>query len=149
MTQRILVTGGAGFIGSHVVDKLLDAGQHPVIIDMVESQPHDDTIEAYVGELCNLDALTDAMLGCDVVMHLVAVADVSQVVLDPIFAEAVNARGTLTCRTPRGRGSAGRIRIDDLGLRRLGRRGRRGCEPAVAQAPLHGDEDRREHRAWP
>jgi UDP-glucose 4-epimerase len=94
MTQRILVTGGAGFIGSHVVDKLLDAGHRPAIFDMVVS-PFHDAIDTYLGEVSDLAALTDAMRGCDTVMHLAAVADVSEVVLDPVFAEAVNASGTL------------------------------------------------------
>jgi len=95
MRQRILVTGGAGFIGSHVVDKLSQAGHHPCIFDMVASPFHDETLDTYVGELSDLAALTDAMRGCDTVMHLAAVADVSQVALDPVFAEDVNARGTL------------------------------------------------------
>jgi UDP-glucose 4-epimerase len=95
MTQRILVTGGSGFIGSHVVDKLTDAGYQACIFDMVVSPFHGDAIDTYVGELSDLDALTDAMRGCGAVMHLAAVADVSQVALDPVFAEQVNARGTL------------------------------------------------------
>jgi UDP-glucose 4-epimerase len=95
MRQRILVTGGAGFIGSHVVDKLQAAGHQPCIFDMVVSPFHDATLDTYVGELGDLAALTDAMRGCDAVMHLAAVADVSQVALDPVFAEQVNARGTL------------------------------------------------------
>jgi len=95
MPQRVLVTGGAGFIGSHVVDKLAEAGHQPCIFDMVVSPFHDETLDTYVGELRDLAALTDAMRGCDSVMHLAAVADVSQVALDPVFAEDVNARGTL------------------------------------------------------
>jgi UDP-glucose 4-epimerase len=95
MTSRILVTGGSGFIGSHVVDKLLAAGHQPCIFDMVVSPFHDESVDTYLGELSDRAALTDAMRGCDAVMHLAAVADVSQVVLDPVFAEAVNARGTL------------------------------------------------------
>jgi UDP-glucose 4-epimerase len=62
---------------------------------MVVSPFHDATLDTYVGELGDLAALTDAMRGCDAVMHLAAVADVSQVALDPVFAEQVNARGTL------------------------------------------------------
>jgi len=93
--QRILVTGGSGFIGSHVVDKLIAAGHQPCIFDMVVSPFHDDSVDTYVGELSDLPALTDAMRDCDTVMHLAAVADVSQVALDPVFAEQVNARGTL------------------------------------------------------
>jgi UDP-glucose 4-epimerase len=93
---RVLVTGGAGFIGSHVVDKLSAAGLTPRIFDMVPSPVHEPgTIETYLGDLSDTDALTDALDGCSAVLHLAAVADVDQVVLDPPFAEAVNAHGTL------------------------------------------------------
>jgi UDP-glucose 4-epimerase len=94
--QTILVTGGAGFIGSHVVDALAEAGCVPRIFDMVPSPFHPaGTVETYLGELGDRDALADAMSGCDAVMHLAAVADVSQVSLDPVWAEEVNSRGTL------------------------------------------------------
>jgi UDP-glucose 4-epimerase len=92
----ILVTGGAGFIGSHVVDALTNAGYRPRIFDMVASpfHPH-GAVDIYIGELGDREALADAMSGCDAVMHLAAVADVNQVTLDPVWAEQVNARGTI------------------------------------------------------
>ena len=40
--MKVLVTGGSGFIGSHVVDKLADAGHDPVIYDRIPSRWHDD-----------------------------------------------------------------------------------------------------------
>lgn len=57
MRQRILVTGGSSFIGSHVVDKLSGAGHQPCIFDMVLSPFHDETIDTYVGERSDLQAL--------------------------------------------------------------------------------------------
>jgi UDP-glucose 4-epimerase len=93
---RVLVTGGAGFIGSHVVDKLIAAGHRPRIFDMVPSPYHaPGEVDTYIGELGDRAALADAMTGCQAVMHLAAVADVNQVALDPVFAEEVNSRGTL------------------------------------------------------
>jgi len=93
---RVLVTGGAGFIGSHVVDKLVAAGHRPRIFDMVPSPYHaPGEVDTYIGDLTDRDALADAMTGCQAVMHLAAVADVNQVALDPVFAEEVNSRGTL------------------------------------------------------
>lgn len=94
--KKVLVTGGSGFIGSHVVDKLAAAGVEPRIFDMVQSPFHPEgTVDTYIGELGDLEALTAAMKGCDAVLHLAAVADVGQVALDPVFAEQVNSKGTL------------------------------------------------------
>jgi UDP-glucose 4-epimerase len=92
----VLVTGGAGFIGSHVVDALMASGSTPRIFDMVPSPFHaEGSVDTRLGELSDRDALADAMQGCDAVMHLAAVADVNQVTLDPVWAEEVNSRGTL------------------------------------------------------
>jgi UDP-glucose 4-epimerase len=96
MTARILVTGGAGFIGSHVVDALLGAGYEPRIFDMVPSPHHaPGSVEMRLGDLRDQDALAVAMRGCDAVLHLGAISDVGQVALDPLFAERVNAGATL------------------------------------------------------
>jgi UDP-glucose 4-epimerase len=93
---KVLVTGGAGFIGSHVVDKLLDAGHEPRIFDMVPSPHHaPGTVETVIGDLTDRAAVALAASGCDAILHLAAVADVNEVTLDPVFAEEVNARGTV------------------------------------------------------
>lgn len=63
---------------------------------MVASPYHaPEAVDVYLGDLGDPIALADAMAGCDAVLHLAAVADVSQVALDPVFAEDVNSRGTL------------------------------------------------------
>jgi UDP-glucose 4-epimerase len=93
--MRVLVTGGAGFIGSHVVDKLVDRGIEPRIFDVVVSPHHaPGEIDTYLGDLTDLDAIKDATKGCDAVIHLGAIADVNHVAADPGFAELVNSRGT-------------------------------------------------------
>jgi UDP-glucose 4-epimerase len=93
---RTLVTGGSGFIGSHVVDALIAAGRTPRIFDMVPSEFHAASeVDTYLGDLGDRDALIDALAGCDAVLHLAAVADVNEVLLDPGWAETVNVRGTL------------------------------------------------------
>jgi UDP-glucose 4-epimerase len=93
--MRVLVTGGAGFIGSHVVDRLIDRGITPRIFD-VQPSPHHapGSVDTYLGDLTDLDAITDATHGCDAVIHLAAIADVNHVAADPGFAELVNSRGT-------------------------------------------------------
>ena len=92
--MKVLVTGGSGFIGSHVVDQLVEAGHKPVIYDRLPS-PFRDDIQTELGELSDLTMLELAMSGCDAVMHLAAAADVNEVAKMPVESEAANARGTL------------------------------------------------------
>jgi UDP-glucose 4-epimerase len=93
---RVLVTGGAGFIGSHVVDKLIAAGHEPRIVDLVAT-PYQaaGAVESVVGDLVDPETATAAVSGCDAVMHLAAMADVNQVAADPVGTDRVNVRGTL------------------------------------------------------
>jgi UDP-glucose 4-epimerase len=90
---KVLVTGGAGFIGSHVVDAVTRAGHDVRIFDLVRS-PYRTDVEAVTGDLGDVDALRTAADGCECVMHLAAVSDVNDVVADPARAEAVNVQGT-------------------------------------------------------
>lgn len=93
--MKVLVTGGAGFIGSHVVDRLKASGFEPRIFDLVQSTHHDPAeVETVLGDLTDPLALARAMRGCSIVVHLAAVSDVNRVVADPDYAELVNARGT-------------------------------------------------------
>src|SRR4051812_12055912 len=92
--SRVLVTGGAGFIGSHVVDRLRAAGHEPRILDLRPSPFHDD-VDTAIGDIRRLDDVLRALRGCDAVCHLAAAADVNLVVQDPAAAEELNARGTL------------------------------------------------------
>ena len=94
--MRVLVTGGAGFIGSHVVDKLRAAGHEPRIFDLHPSPHHAaGEVDTYIGDLLCVDDLREAMADCDAVAHLAASADVGIVANEPVEAEALNARGTL------------------------------------------------------
>ena len=93
--MKVLVTGGAGFIGSHVVDKLRAAGHEPRILDLVPSRYHDD-VETVLGDMCDPVVVREALAGCDAVLHLAALADVDQVAKDPTLTDRVNTRGTQT-----------------------------------------------------
>ena len=89
----VLVTGGSGFIGSHVVDALLAAGFTARIYDVRPSVEHPELLVR--GDLSDLDRLTNAVRGSDAVIHLAAEADVNRVLADPVDAERRNAGGTL------------------------------------------------------
>ncbi|MFL5962977.1 MAG: NAD-dependent epimerase/dehydratase family protein [Gaiellaceae bacterium] len=91
--MKVLVTGGAGFIGSHVVDKLRAAGHEPRILDLIPSRYHSD-VETVLGDLCDPAIVLPALAGSDAVLHLAAVADVDRVAKDPTLTDQVNTRGT-------------------------------------------------------
>ena len=93
--MRVLVTGGSGFIGSHVVDRLQARGHQPRIFDLRPS-PHHEGVETVLGDLCDPHAVRRALEGCDAVVHLAAIADVDEVKRDPVEADRVNVRGTHT-----------------------------------------------------
>ena len=92
--MKVLVTGGSGFIGSHVVDKLRDKGVGVRVFDMVLPVYRED-IEFYRGSLLDLDEMRMAITGVDAVFHLGAVADVEDVIQEPHYSEAINVRGTI------------------------------------------------------
>jgi UDP-glucose 4-epimerase len=95
-SRRVLVTGGSGFIGSHVVDALLREGHVPRIFDLRPSPFHSGGgVEVVLGDLTDQPALARAMKGCDAVVHLAAAADVAEVAADPVEAERRNSCGTL------------------------------------------------------
>jgi UDP-glucose 4-epimerase len=94
--STVLVTGGSGFIGSHVVDRLLAAGHEAVIFDLRPSEHHPrDEVPFVRGDVADVERLCDAMCGCDAVIHMAAAADVNAVEGAPLDAEERNARGTL------------------------------------------------------
>jgi UDP-glucose 4-epimerase len=107
---RVLVTGGGGFIGSHVVDKLIDGGHTPRIFDLSASPYHSPLeVETFTGSITDPANLDLAMRDCDTVIHLAAVADVAHVLADPVLAEEVNTRGTLNVLEAACRAKVGRV----------------------------------------
>jgi UDP-glucose 4-epimerase len=95
MSRRVLVTGGSGFIGSHVVDKLAAGGFEPVIFDVAESPwPEHVGVATIKGSILDANAVRQAATGCEAIVHLAASADVGIVEREPAEAEALNSRGT-------------------------------------------------------
>ena len=90
--MRVGVTGGAGFIGSHVVDALAAAGHDVIVID--GRPPHRPDVDHVGVSVLDGPALAEATAGLDALFHLAAVADVNDVVRDPVAAVDLNVGGT-------------------------------------------------------
>ncbi|WP_371494011.1 NAD-dependent epimerase/dehydratase family protein [Kitasatospora sp. NBC_00374] len=93
--MRVAVTGGCGFIGSHVVDRLLEAGHEVLAVDTTERYLNPGAEHARV-DILDPAALTSVLDGSEVVFHLAAMADVEQVSADPVRAVRLNIDGTAT-----------------------------------------------------
>lgn len=107
MSKTVAVTGGAGYIGTHVVDKLLDAGCTVRVLD--PKPPHRADAEWVPVDVMDLDGLTQAVAGAEVIFHLAAVADVNDVIADPTLAIQVNTLGTARVLEAARRADAGRV----------------------------------------
>ena len=99
--MRVLVTGGAGFIGSHLADRLLAAGHAVRALDVLDPQVHPDGPPAYldpqveliVADVRDADAVGRALDGIDAVVHLAAVVGVGQSMYEIRRYVDVNAVG--------------------------------------------------------
>jgi UDP-glucose 4-epimerase len=89
----LLVTGGSGFIGSHVVDALLEEGFTVRVFDT--ATPLNDRAQWVKGNLLSEDSVLDALKDVETVFHLAAVADVGVAATDPELCLKVNEVGTL------------------------------------------------------
>ena len=105
--DTVAVTGGSGFIGSHVVDALLGAGHAVRVLD--QRPPLQAAAEWVEVDLLEQDALTDALKGCGPVFHLAAMADVNQVIAEPAESVAVTALGAARVLEAARRADAGRV----------------------------------------
>jgi UDP-glucose 4-epimerase len=100
--MRALVTGGAGFIGSHVVDSLLGRGDEVAVLDNLSTGRRENLAQANRAELVNGDirdaaAVNDLVTRVrpDVIFHLAAQIDVRKSVADPAFDSRTNVEGTI------------------------------------------------------
>jgi UDP-glucose 4-epimerase len=88
--MRVAVTGGAGFLGSHVADVLAENGHDVTVVDSQAAVGH----RHVVCDLADIDGLTEAFSGADAIAHLAAVGDVYLAAEKPELAAHVNVTGT-------------------------------------------------------
>jgi nucleoside-diphosphate-sugar epimerase len=99
--MRYLVTGGAGFIGSNMVDELVRRGASVTVLDDLSAGKEEnlagvrDKIDFHLGSVTDLDAVHKACVGADYVIHLAARTSVPRSVKDPLESNRVNIDGTL------------------------------------------------------
>ena len=113
--KKILVTGGAGFIGSHLVEALVSAGCQVVVLDNLSGGHLSNLttvkqrIELYEEDIRNLAALEKASDGCDAIFHLAAVVAVQQTIKDPVDSAMVNDIGTINVLEAARKNNVGRF----------------------------------------
>ena len=101
--SEILVTGGAGFIGSHIVDRLLEEGLKVRVIDNLSTgekknlahHQNKKSFQFIEGDIRNVDTVKKAVDGVDAVVHEAALVSVTRSVEDPRLSTEINVRGTV------------------------------------------------------
>ena len=97
--MKSLVTGGAGFIGSNLVDKLISLGHEVICIDNESAECHEtfywnDKAQNYKYDICNYDDIKDLFIGVDFVFHVASDARIQPAILNPRKSIESNAVGT-------------------------------------------------------
>ena len=101
--SKILVTGGSGFIGSHIVEKLLSKGFEVTILDNLSSgrwenishHQNNEMFHFINGDIRDLNVIKQSLKGQEVVFHEAAITDVSFSIENPMITNEINLTGTL------------------------------------------------------
>lgn len=100
--MRVLITGGAGFIGSHLVRACVEAGNQVQVLDDFSSGHQrnldgidPDLLDVSVGSVVDLETIRKVAAGCDVIYHLAAQPSVPKTIEEPIESHQINSTGTL------------------------------------------------------
>ena len=97
--KKALVTGGAGFIGSHIVDQLIDMDVEVTVVDNESSDCHDvfywnKLANNHVVDICEYNVIESLFDNVDIVFHLAAEARIQPSIINPLQAVKTNALGT-------------------------------------------------------
>lgn len=101
MSEKVLVTGGAGFIGSNLVERLLKDGKHVRVLDSFITGKRENIksfekdIELFEGDIRDLNCVQKSIEGCALVFHQAALRSVPKSVDDPTLTNEINVHGTL------------------------------------------------------
>ena len=92
--MKIAVTGGSGFIGSHIVDILCENGHEVLVIDK-GVKPYRDDVEFFDVDITDYNGLEDVIKNCEQVFHLAAISNVNHVYDNPRLSVDINISGTV------------------------------------------------------
>ncbi|MGQ9760007.1 MAG: NAD-dependent epimerase/dehydratase family protein [Candidatus Methanomethylicaceae archaeon] len=98
--MRVLLMGGAGFIGSHIADELLREGHEVIIYDnfstgsMANTANLKDRIKIVEGDVLDFDRILSAAKGCDLISHQAAQLEIGSAINTPLMDARVNIEGT-------------------------------------------------------
>ncbi len=115
MARTVVVTGGAGFIGSHLVEALVKRGDNVRVLDNLSTGRIENLaalegqFEFVVGDLRYLDTVVEVITGADAVLHQGALPSVPRSVKEPLISDAVNSGGTLNVLEAARRADVGRV----------------------------------------
>src|ERR1700759_5409868 len=93
LLPHVLVTGGAGYVGSNLVPKLLAAGYRVTVLDLCiygDVLPAHPGLRIVAGDLRNPEHVADALRGCDAVIHLACISNDPSFDLDPDLGKSIN-----------------------------------------------------------
>jgi UDP-glucose 4-epimerase len=112
--KHVLVTGGAGFIGSHIVDRLVTDGCQVRVLDDFSTGHRENLaaagdIQIMEGNVGDPDTVAAAVDGMDVVFHEAAIASVPRTIEDPLGSQKTNYQGTLNVLEAARKASARRV----------------------------------------
>ncbi len=113
--MKVLITGGAGFIGSHLADRLVVDGHSVTLFDNLSTGKRENlrgpasAARLLVADVRDGEALASATRGMDAIVHLAAVASVQASMQDPLGTHATNLGGTLNCLMAAASCDVGRV----------------------------------------